>query len=79
MATKQALTKQALLTVSEAAARKGVTKYTIYRRIRRGQLAIEKLDGKTVVDRKALDALEIPEGPWSNRERKNGKNGKGRK
>jgi hypothetical protein len=67
------MAKRALLTIHEAAIHKGVTKYTIYRRVRRGQLAIEKVDGKSVVDKRELDALEIPEGPWSNRERKNGK------
>jgi hypothetical protein len=72
-------TKRSVLTIHEAAACKGVTRFTIYRRIRRGQLVIEKVDGKSVVDRRALDALEIPEGPWSNRQRKNGKIGKGSK
>jgi len=72
-------TKRSVLTIHEAAARKGVTRFTIYRRIRRGQLVIEKVDGKSVVDKRALDTLTIPEGPWANRPRKNGKIGKGSK
>jgi hypothetical protein len=70
MATKPAA-KRAVVTIAEAAARKGVTRHTIYRRARRGELVIEKVDGKSVVDRRALDALEIPEGPWAHRPRKN--------
>jgi len=66
------------ITLVQAAAQKRCSLDTIYRRIRRGQLAVEKVDGKSVVDRRALDALEIPEGPWANRPRKNGKIGKGR-
>jgi hypothetical protein len=64
------------ITLVQAAAQKRCSLDTIYRRVRRGQLAVEKVDGKAVVDKRALDALTIPEGPWSNRVRKNRKRSK---
>jgi len=48
------------LTIEEAAARRGCSAATIWRRAKRGELTLERDRGRTVVSVAEVDALEIP-------------------
>lgn len=49
-----------LVTIEEAAARRGCSAATIWRRARRGELHLQRLFGRTVVDLAEVDALVMP-------------------
>lgn len=50
------------LTIEEAAARRGCSATTIWRRINQRELDCQRVLGRTVVYAEQVDALDIPEG-----------------
>lgn len=52
------------LTIPEAAARVGCSTCTIYRRVKRGELTLERVLGRSVIEAGELDRLGIPGGRW---------------
>jgi predicted DNA-binding transcriptional regulator AlpA len=64
-----AQTKQSVLTIEQAAARRGCSASTIWRRARRGELTLQRVLGRTVISITEVDALEMPDGGgrWSKR------------
>jgi len=58
-----------LLTIEEAAARRGCSAATVWRRAGRGELTLLRERGRTVVAAAEVDALRLPRGGgrWRNR------------
>jgi excisionase family DNA binding protein len=54
----------AYLTIAEAAARAGCAVTTIYRRVKRGELTLRRVLGRSVIEVAELDRLAIPGGRW---------------
>jgi len=50
------------LTIEEAAARRGCSASTIWRRAKRGELRLRRIYGRTVVSTTEVDALAMPDG-----------------
>lgn len=50
------------LTIEEAAARRGCSASTIWRRAQRGELTLRRELGRTVVSAAEVDALRMPKG-----------------
>jgi len=56
-----------ILTIEQAAARRGCSASTIWRRVRAGELRLQRVLGRLVAMTEDVDALVIPSGRWNRR------------